>query len=157
MAGLKEHGSATVDELREFLTDFRGKSAKEMLGSLAESGLVRAMSQATIVSVVVIGAFTVVPYLLEAKTESARGGRNAPAAVNTASSNAAAAKPADAPAGAPTAAPTSGAANSPATVPGTSPDLEQAAKVLGVSETKSADPKNNPREKDLDSLLDKIK
>ncbi len=157
MTGLKQHGVATVGELREFLEQMRGKSPQEMLGALAESGLIRATLQASVACVILIGTFTVVPYLLYGK----HGGSSAPATTPPAAAAASPAAAAPAPtAAAPTAPPPADAAAGarPAAAGSGAPaDLEKAAAAMGITETKTADPKNNPREKDLDSLLDKIK
>ncbi len=169
MSSLKENSTATVDELRQFLDSMRGKSAKEVLGKLAESGLIKAVVQATVISVVSIAIFTVGPYFLQDKKGSAGA-----AGAKSADGKTADAKSADAPAaggqtanaaaaaGAATAGST-GANPAPAGADGESgpsgpgSDLERAAKMMGVSDTKAADPKSNPRERDLDNLLDKIK
>lgn len=172
MSSLKNNSAATVDELREFLDGMRGKSAKEVLGKLAESGLIKAVIQATVISFLAIGAFTVGPYFLQGK----KGNTSVPAADNTAAAKAADAKAADnKAAGSQGAAGDSasgqagdGGGTAAASVPGASAanagegdgpgsDIERAAKMMGVSDTKTADPKANPRERDLDNLLDKIK
>ena len=169
MSSLKGNSTATVDELRQFLDSMRGKSAKEVLGKLAESGLIKAVVQATVISVIAIAIFTVGPYILQGKKGPAGA-----AAAQSADGKTADAKSADAPTAggqAANAAATAGAATAgstganPATAGaegesgagGPGSDLERAAKMMGVSDTKAADPKSNPRERDLDNLLDKIK
>lgn len=171
MSSLKNNSAATVDELREFLDGMRGKSAKEVLGKLAESGLIKAVIQATVMSFLAIGAFTVGPYFLQGK----KGNTSAPAADKTAAAKAADAQAADtkaaagnnasgqasgdAGASAGTAAASAAGASAANAGEGAGPgsDIERAAKMMGVSDTKTADPKANPRERDLDNLLDKIK
>lgn len=167
MTALKEHGAATVDELKDFLHGMRGKSAQEVLGVIAQSGLVRAVSQATVVTVVLVGAFTVGPYFLYgrngAKPAASPGPNSSQGAGDQTAKTPAAAAPAAAVPGdaagaaAPASAGVGQAADTAASPAGAPGDLERAAKVLGVGETKGSDPKSNPREKDLDSLLDKIK
>jgi hypothetical protein len=171
MSSLKNSSAATVDELREFLDGMRGKSAKEVLGKLAESGLIKAVIQATVVSFLGIGAFTVGPYLIQGK----KGTAAAPAADKTAAAKTADAQAADnkaaagdnasgqaggdAGASAGTSASSAAGASAANAGEGAGPgsDIERAAKMMGVSDTKTADPKANPRERDLDNLLDKIK
>jgi hypothetical protein len=171
MSSLKNNSAATVDELREFLDGMRGKSAKEVLGKLAESGLIKAVIQATVISFLAIGAFTVGPYFLQGK----KGNASAPTADKTAAAKSADAQTADSKAsagdtasgqaggaaGASTGTAAAGAEGASAANAGTGAgpgsDIERAAKMMGVSDTKTADPKANPRERDLDNLLDKIK
>ena len=155
--GLKQHGAATMGELREFVAQMRGKSAREMLGAVAESGLVRATIQATIGCVVLIGVFTVGPYYVwggkpDAKTAGAPAKGKSDSTAQTQKSD-------------DTARESQATDNSPDNSPKTaktkngelpSPDdLDKAAKKLGIGETKTADPKVNPLDKDLDLLLDK--
>lgn len=64
VAHLKEHGSASVSELREFLAKMQGKSPKEMLGSLAESRLVSATTFSALLIGVVLLTFTIIPFTL---------------------------------------------------------------------------------------------
>ena len=163
MTNLREHSSATVDELRRFLEGMRGKSANEVLGQIAHSGLARAVVQATIVSIVGIALFTVGPYVVFGGKKKSSDDKSAAAPPNatTARTPIAPATPAatsaadNSKSSAPDAASPSGARSTGAGVGDV--DLERAARQLGVGETKSADPKSNPREKDLDSLLDKVK
>jgi len=159
LRSLKQHGSATMSELREFVTQMRGKSAQEMLGAVAESGLVRATIQATLGCIVLMGVFTVGPYYLggdkaEAKPAGpvAPGKEKADSTAPSANGDAVAndAKSTDA-------SPTTAAADAKSQnrdLPSPE-DLDKAAKKLGIGETKSADPKVNPLDKDLDFLLDK--
>lgn len=178
-SNLKEQGSATLAELQEFLIGMKGKSTKEFLGALSESGLVRATVQATLGTVLIAALFTVGPYFLgQSTTKTAAGGGSAAtnasspdasaAASPTASGGAAsastgtggaasAAGPSATGSGAATAGTGTGKSNTPGT-PQVSPEnLQKAADILGVGETKNADPKSNPLDKDLDSLLDKVK
>lgn len=159
LRNLKEHGGATLQELQQYLATMKGKSTQEMLGSLAESGLMRATVQAFLGCLLFMGLFTAGPYFLNTATGTATGG-------STSTGPADATKPAtptkEATANNATTAAAENekqAATADATKSGANPaaNLEKAAKVLGIDETKSADPKSNPREKDIDSLLDKIK
>lgn len=159
LRSLKQHGTATMSELREFVAQMRGKSAREMLGSVAESGLVRATIQATLGCIVLIGVFTVGPYYVwGGKAEAKSAG---PAASAQGKSGAAARSPQDDSTTSDTPATADSADSSAKTAKSTkgelpSPDdLDKAAKKLGIGEAKAADPKVNPLDKDLDFLLDK--
>lgn len=169
-SSLKEHGSATIAELQEFLVSMKGKSTREFLGALAESGLVKATAQATLGAILVAAVFTVGPYMLGQASAKTTAGNGAPAAAKgttptgattpgTDAANPTAATTAGSTAAASPDAPVGGAATAGAsgTAPVSQPDLQKAAEILGVGETKKADPKTNPLEKDLDSLLDKVK
>lgn len=156
---LKQHGSATMSELREFVASMRGKSAKEMLGAVAESGLVRATIQATLGCVVLMGIFTAGPYFVSGGKAEAKSSAAAPAEAKNKQEDAAPAQSSEVAADTSTEPATKTTAEKTAkTKPGDplSPDdLDKAAKKLGIGETKSADPKVNPLDKDLDLLLDK--
>lgn len=153
---LKQHGSATMHELRQFLEQMRGKSPREMLGALAESGLIRATTQATIGCVALLAAFTVGPYLLKGERAANGAADSAKAPAPSASSTAASSSTKqDDSTG--KAAPSPSSASTPLENPPPPTDLESAAKKQGVGDTKHADPKSNPLEKELDNLLDKAK
>ncbi|MFM9066109.1 MAG: hypothetical protein ACKOUR_02075 [Planctomycetota bacterium] len=170
LRNLKEHGGATLQELQQYLATMKGKNTKEMLGSLAESGLVRATVQAFIGCLLIMALFTAGPFFMSGAMQAGTG---ATATGTPAASGKAAAPPGDstlpntAKSGSGDAegnAEAASAAGKTATgkaggKTGNDPaaNLEKAARVLGIDETKSADPKSNPREKDIDSLLDKIK
>ena len=57
----KPHQAATA-ELRQFLSQMRGKSPKEMLGAVASSNLVQSTVTATAAITAAIIVFTVVPF-----------------------------------------------------------------------------------------------
>lgn len=139
---LRTHGAASLEELKEFLGTLRGKSPQEVIGIVSSSMLIQSVAVAAGITVLTMVVFTVGPYLIWGPTK---------------------AKPAEAPA-APSPAPTP-----PATVAastgddkkksnGPSPeDAAKAAKAMGLDETKTADPRANPLEKDFDKLLDGAK
>lgn len=142
------HARATAAEVNEFLQRLKGKNPQEVLGIAAESGLVRAVIQATVGTLVLLVVFTVVPYTLSKQAPAKKAA--APAKVEPAEQ---AAKPANA---APTPAPASPAAPV-AAVPGAEPQQppvsEKALEKLGTTETKQSSPKVNPLEKSADDLL----
>jgi len=143
---LKSNGSATADELREFIGSLKGKSPQEVLGAVAQSGLTRGIVQATVGFVVVLVVFSVVPYgynkmwpanAVTAKTSDADD--SAEAELNEQDPVSAAVQPVAATDTAPAGA-------------GDLPDK------LGIGETKVSDPKSNPLDSNpnLDKLLDGV-
>ncbi len=142
------HGDATATsaELREFVATLKGRSPAEVLGAIGESSLFQGIVQATIGCVILLVVFTVGPYLWYGPAEAATP--EAEASVATAAEPAAAATPNPATADANTAeSPATGEAGS---------DVKKAAKAMGIDETRQADPKSNPLDKNLDSLLDGV-
>lgn len=59
---LKANSSATVLELKEFLSQLRGKGPQEMLGVVASSQLFRATILSVILVTAALFAFTAIPY-----------------------------------------------------------------------------------------------
>ena len=59
---LRSDGTASVEELRAFLGELKGRSPQEMLGIMAESGLFRGMVSATIATVALLFVFTIGPW-----------------------------------------------------------------------------------------------
>ncbi len=59
---LRKNASASAAELREFLAAMRGKSPREMLGTVATSSLGSALIQASIGVGAAIAIFTLVPF-----------------------------------------------------------------------------------------------
>ncbi len=133
---LKSNASATVAELREFLGNMRQRNPHEVLGMVATSGLARSTLLATVLFAVLLGAMTAIPYYWPQSEATKPSGDQAAATAQEA------AKP--------------GPAASATPAAGSPTDPEQAAVALGIDETKPADPEKNPRETELDNLLDGI-
>ena len=146
MRRLKTDGTATLEELKEFLASMRGRSPQEVLGSLAKSSLIQSTILATILTAIFMAVFTVVPYYLRdpkveaAKAEKAKAAQEKAAAAAAPKTDAASASTAK-----------SGVANTEATEKS---NVEQAAEKMQMNETKVVDPKKNPLDKDFDKLLD---
>lgn len=151
---IKRHGGATAAELAEFLKQLRGRRPQEVLGLVAQSGLLRATALATAGTLALLAALTVIPYFYEksfperAKPNAAEG------------ADAAAAALADEPAGE-TAASDSLDAGSTATGSATPRETElqpelssETMERLGIEETVPTDPNVNPLEDRFDDLLD---
>ncbi len=133
-----KNSQAVVGELREFLANMKGKSPKEMMGSVAESNLFQSMFLATVIMAVLLVAFTAIPYAL--KEDAA-----AQATEETATPQGGRAAPDQAP-----------KANQPTATPSdkeSSPEQSTADK-LGIGEEKKTDPKSNPLDGTTDDLLD---
>ena len=145
---LRTDGAASVEELREFLGQLKGKGPQEMLGIVAHSGLIKGMVTATIGTVAVLFVFTIGPWAYgELAGEPAQPRKLVkPVASEDPSGQA----PIDPATQAAAAAATVGDPGSqpPPAVPAGQPDLGAAAKALGIGQTKTGEP-------DLDSLLDK--
>ena len=139
---LKVNGAATVAELRDFLAQTRGKSPQEVLGMVAGSNLVWSTLLATVITVVLMAAFTAGPYYL-----SKGSPQKPPVAPAAAAVKPAEVKPVEKPV-------ETAVADKPAKT-----NKDQALKALEMDEAKISDPKKNPLEgsKELESLLDKNK
>jgi hypothetical protein len=138
---LRTHGGATLEELKEFLGNLRGKSPQEVIGIVSSSMLIQSTLIATGVTIVLMIVFTVGPYLVWGPPEG---------------------KPAQTPVVATPVAPAPApavAAKAETKSDGTpsSEDAAKAVKAMGMDEAKAADPKTNPLEKDFDKLLDGAK
>ncbi len=145
---LQTDGVASVEELREFLGQLKGKSPQEMLGIVAESGLVKGMVTATVGTVALLFVFTIGPW---AYGELAGEPAQQRAVVTpTPTQDASSQEPVDPATQAAAAAAAVGdpGSQSPSAVPGSQPDLGAATKALGIGQTKTGEP-------DLDSLLNK--
>ena len=143
---LQTDGAASVEELREFLGQLKGKSPQEMLGIVAESGLAKGMLTATIGTVAVLFVFTIGPWAYgELAGEPAQQRAIAkPITAQDPAPN----TPIDPASQAAAAAVGDPGSQSPSAVPGSQLDLGAATKALGIGQTKSGEP-------NLDSLLDK--
>lgn len=147
---LKTHGSASVEELRDFISQMHGKSPQEVLGAVAESDLVRSTLIATAGFAVVLVALTIIPYAFSGNEQEAQAAASAESSnqetgssgQNDPSLNQGTAYQVPV-------APTGG----PPTASG-QPNAQKAVDALGIGESKAADAKSNPLDKKVDSLLD---
>jgi hypothetical protein len=146
---LRTEGAATAAELREFLGQMRGRSPQEMIGLVAGSSLTRSILLATFLTVLLLAALTIGPYFLKDKDKN----KNARAPAPVAETRSAEPKPRTEPA--PPQA-TGEGAQSVANTEATGLDPERAIDVMGIGETRVADPKKNPLEDKVDKLLDGI-
>lgn len=150
---LGTNGSASVDELRDFIGQMHGKRPEEVLGAVASSNLVQSTLIATAGIAVVLIVFTAVPYFLSGSQEEATaapGGNQAAAEAEPESG-------ADA-ADSKTPAAQNGSAQAAAdqSAESTSTSGDPLLDNLGIGETKTAAPDKNPLDNNLDKLLDGI-
>ena len=140
---LGQNSQAVVGELREFLASLKGKSPKEMMGAVAESSLVRSLLISSAIMLVLVFAFSVIPYHLSQMEESAQAGQKEKESPG---------KKAEGKAAVP-AGETKGASGEQKQAPATPKTPEQkTADILGVGEV--ADPNANPLDSGGDDLLD---
>ena len=154
MKDLKTNSTATANELREFIGQFDGRSPQEVMGIVANSGLASSIFVSTIGCAVLMLGLTAGPYFYnqafadqnEEAPTTAKSEQQPKEPKNNATETApAAATPAE------TANSTTAESNS------ATPDLQRAATAMGIDETKTAKPNENPLDnKNLDSLLDGI-
>ncbi|MDA0832655.1 MAG: hypothetical protein O2955_05015 [Planctomycetota bacterium] len=136
---LKEHGGTTVAELQDFVRQLHGRSPSEVLGIVSGNLLIRSLLEATAYMAVLIALLTVIPFML--KSDAPPKAAATPAAVNAPASTTDATAPVS---------------------PTTSDDdlseenAQKAVEVMGLGETKTADPDKNPLD-NLDNLLDDVK
>jgi len=154
---LKAGSTASVEELRQFVRQLRGKDPQQMLGIVAQSGLVMGVVQATIVTIAVIGIFTIGPYMFykaepaAAVTQAAPDGASpAKQAVESPKSQPATSTPA--------AEPSATVSNDKSkSAPTDGIDKGKAIEKMNMSEAKKADPNANPLENKADDLLKDLK
>lgn len=149
MKRLKTDASSTAEEVREFIANIKGRSPQEVLGAVSESGLVQATLQATIGCVIVLGIFSVVPWLLRSEeTATAATTDDAAATAETDGNSDTAADETGASSETASAGTRSGS-DTP-----TDGDATRAAAAMKIDETAVTDPNTNPLDGNLDKLLD---
>ncbi|WP_425616618.1 hypothetical protein NA78x_000267 [Anatilimnocola sp. NA78] len=131
---LKNNGTASLGELKEFLSRLQGRSPQEVVGLVSTSMLVQSMIISTVGTLAVLAIFTIGPYMVYGAPQPKK----------------AAAVPAPV-------APTAPTAAEQAKTEEPVDNNTKAVKALGIDETKDADPQANPLENKLDNLLDNVK
>jgi len=147
---LRSDGAATVAEIREFLDQMHGKSPQEVIGIVAKSGLTRSIILATFLFGVLLVVFTIIPYFLNQRdggTAEAVAGQSDTTKAPTAKPDES--KPEEQPAEAVTTTAKEKSVSDEL-------DRDRAIDAMGIGETRTADPNKNPREDELDKLLDGI-
>ncbi len=147
---LKANSAATIAELREFLSQTKGRKPQEVMGLVAQSGLAHGMAVSTVLMIGIIAVGTLGPYawdkVFPAKVVAAAKTQE-PAAAPSEST------PANAEQAQPSAAPP--AATAEQAKPAAS-DPNEVIDKLGIGETKEFDPKSNPLENKVDDLLKEL-
>ena len=64
LSQLKADSTASMQELQSFLTEFKGKDPREVMGVIANSGLARSIFVALIGCVLILAAGTVGPFMI---------------------------------------------------------------------------------------------
>jgi hypothetical protein len=150
MRRLRSDGSASVAELREFLGHMRGKNPQEVMGLVAESGLIKSTVVSAVGLLVLLFATSALAYFLkpEKKDTAATPGV---AANSAATANNTGEQPAESPADADATA----AAADDGVI--TTKSGDKTLDTLGIGESKISNPDENPLDSKLDSLLDGVK
>ena len=142
LSQLKSDSAASGAELREFFSEFKGKDPREVMGVIANSGLARSIFLATLACAAILAAGTAGPYFL--------GWGNAAEATQQTKKSQQPVLP----------EPQQQAAKSAtnATKKGLAERAKQnkkeAAKKMGLTEAKQADPNENPLDDKLKNLLE---
>jgi hypothetical protein len=146
---LRAGSAASLAELREFLTQLKGRKPQEVIGIVSASLLVQSMATALLIVLGLLVVFTVGPYLVYGPPQPKK-----PATVPTSATPEIAAE-VSATADVPAAAASATAAISEVPQAAGEPDLQQGSAAMGLDEAKQADPAKNPLDSpDLDKLLD---
>lgn len=128
LRNLRNSSQATIDELRAFLAEMKGRSPQEMLGMVAGNRLFRAMLQSCVLVLAIIAVGTVVPYLTRGEPETV----------------VAVPEPVEEPAAVPEASPEP------------VEPAPEAVETLGVGEEKQAPPDVNPLDTGTGGFLDEL-
>jgi len=132
LKNLKGNSSATVDELRDFMKQMRGKSPAEMLGAIAQSTLVRSLVVSTVSIVALLFTLTAASYFFADEKDSKMSEKSADQKMTESADKEDAPKPTEKPVSAPVVNP---------------------PEVLGVGGEKTGKPKEvNPFENNNDPL-----
>ena len=142
---LKKHGGMSLVELRDFVRQLHGRKPSEVMGIVSSSALIRAMLESTIILGILIAVLTIVPYMMADDNEKST---STVAAANTASDEA------TPPAATAVADPAATATGTDGSI--SAEDAQKAVDVMGLGDTKTADPNKNPLD-NLDNLLDDVK
>ena len=143
---LRVNGSASIEELKEFLGSLKGKNPQEVIGLVSSSMLLQSLAVATVATLLFFVIFTVGPYFAYGPLKKNELGAK-PGAAQQKASEATPSK--------------SDGASEPATTAAeksSSPDAGKAAEALGITDVKEADPTKNPLDKgpNIDNLLDGV-
>ena len=142
---IQEGSKSSLAELRLFIKQLQGRKPSEVLGLVTGSPLIRATAEATLYLGIVLVVLTVVPFMMAGDT--AKSGPKA-------GTQAAAASEVAAPAADAVTENTAASTESDGAI--SAENAQKAVNVMGLGETKTADPDKNPLD-NLDNLLDDVK
>lgn len=134
LENVKQNGAASIEELKDFLSKLQGRSPQEVVGIVSASLLVRSMVISTLGVLAILVIFTLGPYVMYGPPQAKKTAAVPPAAAAPAPAAAESAKseePVD--------------------------DKMKALQKMGIDETKTAKPDENPLDKKFDNLLDGAK
>ena len=139
LRSVRDNGKASLQELREFVGNLKGRGAREVVGIVSGNSLIKGVEMAALGFVVVLLIFTAIPFYMAgdesvAKKSPAASAKTTPAPEKSNQSE------------------TGKQGQAEATDSGT-----EAVDNLGIGETKTFDTDENPLEKKLDNLLDGVK
>ena len=171
---IRQGSAATAAELREFISNCKGRRPAEVMGLITQSNLVQCTIIATIATVVFMAIFTIGPFVynklsppvkatpVAAAPAAAPAKSTEPVATNEPAKAVAPATPATNDAPKSSAGKSSAPAKNDLAPPVAEPtisaaDKQRAVEKLGVGETKAADPRKNPLENSSDDLLKDLK
>ncbi len=163
MRQVRTHGSATMQELREFLANMKGKRPQEVLGMIAQSSLIQGMFWSTVIVGVLLVGCTFASWgykksrgdfepVAKQQAEQPDDG----AAQEAAPAGNDAAQPPEGNSAAPSGTAASGAAAGSASPAAPADPAAAVADPLGIGETRLADPKVNPLENRSDDILSEL-
>ena len=141
LRSVRDNGTASLRELREFVTQLKGQRPQEVMGIVTGNGLVQAVLISTCGIALLLVTFTAIPFLL-AEDEPVAGTSTTPKAVSQPVS------PASSSAGTATDKPEPVRADT---------ANNNVSDALGIGETKTSSSEENPLENKLDNLLDDLK
>jgi len=144
---LKKDGSMTLAEMREFIRQLHGRNPSEVLGIVSGNALIRALGESVLYLGLALVVLTVVPFLMAGDDKESASKKTVEVNTETADAESSVTD-------APAAGTTATAASPDGSI--TAADAEKAVKVMGLGDTKTADPKKNPLD-NLDNLLDDVK
>ncbi len=141
LRSVRDNGSASLRELREFITHLKGRRPQEVMGMVTSNGLVQGIVISAASFAVLLLLFTAIPFFL-ADEEPVAGKAPAPAAKVKSDQSAGQSQ---------------GAGDKKQEQAGSNAAGENVSNALGIGETKASSLEENPLENKLDNLLDDVK
>ena len=139
LRSVRDNGNASLQELREFVGNLKGRGAREVIGIVSGNSLVKGIEMAALGFVILLLLFTAIPFYLAgdesvAKKSPAASAKTTPAPEKNKQKETGKQDQADA-----------------------AKTGNEAVDKMGIGETKTFDADENPLEKKLDNLLDGVK